>query len=311
MKNNGKKELAIDFLYLDLNTCERCKATDETLKEALAKLDDVFKSLDYDVKVNTVNITSPELAKKYEFLSSPTIRVNGVDICSEFAESSCTDCSNISGTSTDCRVFVYEGEKYEMPPVAMIMDGILKVIYGGQTVREKSEAKYEMPDNIERFFSGKDKDSGCGCDGGCGDSCDSKSNNSKEKSSMKSLYLYEPAMCCPTGLCGVNVDPDILRIAAVFDGLKKNGVTAARFNSNSAPQEFVKNAEINQLVNQGGVEALPATVVNGKIVKFGKYPSNEEIAKWLDIPVSDLGEKTTEKPAEKKSACGCSCKGGC
>lgn len=74
------KTVMIDFLYLDLNTCERCMATDDTLEEALSALSPVFQALDSEVTVNKVNITTRELAEQHHFISSPTIRINGVDI---------------------------------------------------------------------------------------------------------------------------------------------------------------------------------------------------------------------------------------
>lgn len=80
------KQLKIDFLYLDLNTCDRCMATDSTLKEALAELSGILNKLDYTVEVNKVKITTKELAEQYRFLSSPTIRANGLDICGSITE---------------------------------------------------------------------------------------------------------------------------------------------------------------------------------------------------------------------------------
>ena len=94
-------------------------ATDETLKQALEVLSGVFDTLGFEVKANSVNITSRELAEEYRFISSPTIRVNGVDICSELVESNCADCGDLCGDSMDCRVFLYEGKEYEQPPVPM------------------------------------------------------------------------------------------------------------------------------------------------------------------------------------------------
>lgn len=123
---------------------------------------------------------------------------------------------------------------------------------------------------------------------------------------MKTMSIYEPAMCCETGICGVGVDPELLRISTVFNNLQKNGVTAVRFNLNSAPQAFVNNADINKLINSMGVEALPATVIDGKIVKTKAYPTNTEIAAWLEIPVSYL-----EAAETKKVAGGCCCSEGC
>lgn len=123
---------------------------------------------------------------------------------------------------------------------------------------------------------------------------------------MKTMSIYEPAMCCETGICGVGVDPELLRISTVFNNLQKNGVAAARFNLNSSPQAFVNNSEINKLLMSGGVESLPATVIDGKIVKTKEYPTNEEIASWLEIPASYL-----EAAQARNTGGGCFCSGGC
>ena len=37
----------------------------------------------------------------------------------------------------------------------------------------------------------------------------------------KEIKIYDPALCCPTGLCGVNIDPELMRIAVVIETLKK------------------------------------------------------------------------------------------
>lgn len=69
-----------ELLGFDLKNCERCMATDDTLEEALSALSPVFQALDSEVTVNKVNITTRELAEQHHFISSPTIRINGVDI---------------------------------------------------------------------------------------------------------------------------------------------------------------------------------------------------------------------------------------
>ncbi len=293
------KQLAIDFLYLDLNTCERCMATDETLKQAIEVLSGAFDTLGFKAKVNSVNIISRELAEQYRFVSSPTIRVNGVDICSELVESNCADCGDLCGDSVDCRVFVYEGKNYERPPVPMIVDGILKAIYGGQPQVTET---YTLPDNLDKFFSGKNSCCGTAC--GCSDT--PSNTNLRSDFSMKTMSIYEPAMCCETGLCGVGIDPELLRISTVMSNLQKNGVTTSRFNLNSAPQAFVNNSEINKLIMGDGVESLPATLIDGKIVKTKAYPTNEEIASWLEIPAAFL-----EAAETKKEDGGCCCSEGC
>ena len=120
---------------------------------------------------------------------------------------------------------------------------------------------------------------------------------------MKTISIFEPALCCETGVCGASVDSELLRITTVFNNLQKNGVNAARFNLNSQPQAFINNAEINKLINSEGAEALPATVVDGEIVKTKTYPSNGDIVRWLDIPISYL--------SDDKAQSGCNCSRGC
>jgi len=147
------KTLVVDFMYLDLNTCERCVATDDNLDCALALLSDALRTLGYTVRRNKIKITSRELAEKHKFLSSPTIRVNGVDICGEIKENWCKDCVSLSdGRDVDCRVFSYNGKEVDQPPVPMIIDGILKVLYGNLSDVEK---EYKLPDNLDRFFENK------------------------------------------------------------------------------------------------------------------------------------------------------------
>jgi len=129
---------------------------------------------------------------------------------------------------------------------------------------------------------------------------------------MKKMIIYEPAMCCSTGLCGVSVDPELLRISTVLSSLNKNGIKVIRYNLSSAPQEFVKNTEVNKLMSVGGVEVLPITVLDGEIVKKGSYPTNDEMALLLNVPQNYLGvEAAKVKVIPKKNDGGCNCKGGC
>ncbi len=127
---------------------------------------------------------------------------------------------------------------------------------------------------------------------------------------MKKMFIYEPAMCCSTGLCGVSVDPELLRISTVLNNLKKNGILVERYNLTNAPQEFIKNKEVNEFVNKNGVEELPLILVDNAIVMSGRYPSNEEFVNLLEVPKDILVSKT--KPVRlnikkaKSNDCGCS-----
>lgn len=119
---------------------------------------------------------------------------------------------------------------------------------------------------------------------------------------MKKMSIYEPALCCDTGLCGVSIDPELLRISTLLSELKKKGVVIDRFNLNSAPMAFVNNKVINSFIYEKGVDELPAVMLDDEIIITGRYPSNEEIISFLNIPKSYL----TEPKSAQQGGCGCS-----
>ncbi|MCH5249260.1 MAG: arsenite efflux transporter metallochaperone ArsD [Lachnospiraceae bacterium] len=106
---------------------------------------------------------------------------------------------------------------------------------------------------------------------------------------MKTMKIYEPAMCCPTGLCGVSVDPELLRISTVLNTLKENGIEVARYNLTSAPMEFVNNKSVAEFLKKFGPDKLPVIEVDDFIVITGRYPSNEEFTSWLELSPELLG----------------------
>ena len=119
---------------------------------------------------------------------------------------------------------------------------------------------------------------------------------------MKTMKIYEPAMCCPTGLCGVGVDPELLRISAVLNTLKQSGVEVQRFNLSSAPDEFVKSKAVTEYLQKFGPEKLPVVTVEDIIVITGRYPTNAEFTSWLDLSGDVLGVQCCE--AESSCCCG-------
>lgn len=125
---------------------------------------------------------------------------------------------------------------------------------------------------------------------------------------MKIMQIFEPAMCCSTGLCGVGVDPELLRISTVLNCLKKNGINIDRFNLTSAPQEFVTNKVVNAFINEEGVDGLPVITLDGEIIISGRYPTNAEFIQLLNIPKSYIREqpKVVKTAVKKNTGCGCS-----
>jgi len=148
----GRNQLIIDFLYLDLSVCTRCQGAESSLDEALIEVSKVLEATGTDVKVNKINVNTKQLATIHKFLSSPTIRVNGHDIQMEFKESLCESCGDLCGDTVDCRIWIYQGKEYIEPPKAMIIEGILKAVYGGVLNANISEKEYIMPENLEHFY---------------------------------------------------------------------------------------------------------------------------------------------------------------
>lgn len=165
-----EKTVKIEYLYLDLETCERCVGTDAILDKVVCTLQPVLELAGYAVIYEKREMTTVRDAVECEFVSSPTIRVNGQDICTSVKENDCGCCSDISGTAVTCRVFTYEGQDYEVPPKAMLAEEILRRIFGG-TLEEMPKGTYSLPQNLKDFYRGKmTKNVKCCC-GGSSDCC--------------------------------------------------------------------------------------------------------------------------------------------
>ncbi|HEX2927724.1 MAG TPA: arsenite efflux transporter metallochaperone ArsD [Ruminiclostridium sp.] len=123
---------------------------------------------------------------------------------------------------------------------------------------------------------------------------------------MKKMVIFDPAMCCSTGVCGPSVDKELLRVATVLNNLKNKGIEVERHNLTGNPQAFIDNKEVNNMLNKEGVDILPITMVDGAVVKTGAYPTNEEFASHLEISAEYVRPVVKLKPKAK----GCGCKDG-
>jgi glutaredoxin len=144
----------VEYLYLDLESCDRCIETSQVLEEVLQTLSPVLQLTGHEVDYQKIKIETEELAKQYHFYSSPTIRVNGHDIFTVIKENSCNCCSEISGSEVNCRVFEYNEESFEVPPKEMLLESFLKGVFS-ETNDTCSRPEYQLPDNLKTFFAGK------------------------------------------------------------------------------------------------------------------------------------------------------------
>lgn len=88
-------------------------------------------------------------------------------------------------------------------------------------------------------------------------------------------------MCCSTGVCGPTVDPVLPRFTGFLSQIGSAGVKVERFNLAQQPLAFVQNAAVKALLDQNGVEALPAIFIDGELTLKGAYPDSDQYAAWM------------------------------
>ena len=99
------------------------------------------------------------------------------------------------------------------------------------------------------------------------------------------VALFDPPLCCPTGLCGPTLDQTLLDVNEMVLALKAEGVGVERYQMATHPNAFLKHPDVMRLVRELGMDAFPITVVGSRVVKVGAYPTREEI----DAAVAEAG----------------------
>ena len=115
------------------------------------------------------------------------------------------------------------------------------------------------------------------------------------------IQIFDPPMCCSTGICGPGVDPVLVSFTADLDWLKRQGVEVERYNLSQQTQEFVSNSIVNEALKTHGNKCLPLILLDGKIVAQGVYLSREKLAALAEIEAPTMGLKVTV--VEPVSAC--------
>ena len=95
------------------------------------------------------------------------------------------------------------------------------------------------------------------------------------------VAVYDPAMCCPTGVCGPGVDPALLQVARDLRWLQARGASVERYGLSQEPQAFARNGRVSGLLQAFGEQALPAALVNGEVLVHGRYPTRDELVAAL------------------------------
>lgn len=91
------------------------------------------------------------------------------------------------------------------------------------------------------------------------------------------IELFDPPLCCPTGLCGPTLDQTLLDVNEMVLTLKAEGIGVERYQMSSHPYIFLKHPDVMRLVRERGMAAFPVTVVAGRVIKTGAYPTRREL----------------------------------
>lgn len=108
---------------------------------------------------------------------------------------------------------------------------------------------------------------------------------------MTTIQVFDPALCCSTGVCGVEVDQQLVGFSADMDWAKQNGANIERFNLAQQPLVFAENPVVKAFLERSGAEALPLILLDGEVALAGRYPNRSELARWTGISESE------QKPA--------------
>ena len=123
---------------------------------------------------------------------------------------------------------------------------------------------------------------------------------------MKKIQIYDPALCCSSGVCGIDVDQALVGFSADVDWAKQNGAQIERFNLAQQPLAFAENPFVKSFLERSGAEALPLILVNDEVALAGRYPSRTELARWAGITQAEAESKSV-----KSSCSGSCCSGSC
>jgi len=122
------------------------------------------------------------------------------------------------------------------------------------------------------------------------------------------IEVFDPAMCCSTGVCGPSVEPDLARFAGDLSWIDGQGVGVRRYNLGQEPGAFATRDIVRSALESGGEKALPVILVDGRLKWIGHYPTREELAA-ADLTVQEDGccggPVTVQLGDEQPTAGGC------
>ncbi|GAA2028501.1 hypothetical protein GCM10009740_17640 [Terrabacter terrae] len=103
---------------------------------------------------------------------------------------------------------------------------------------------------------------------------------------MPEIHVYEPALCCSTGVCGPELDERLVVFTADLTHVNEAGGQVQRHNLANDPQAFVTDDAVRDFLHLAGSEGLPLTMVDGVTVLTGIYPTREQLTRYAALAES-------------------------
>ena len=97
---------------------------------------------------------------------------------------------------------------------------------------------------------------------------------------MRTIQVFDPSLCCSSGVCGAEVDQELVRFAADVAWAGEHGIRIERLNLAQQPLEFANNPLVKAVLQASGEKGLPLTLVDGVIRCGARYPTRAELIEW-------------------------------
>ncbi|OME30629.1 hypothetical protein BSK63_17195 [Paenibacillus odorifer] len=107
---------------------------------------------------------------------------------------------------------------------------------------------------------------------------------------MKKIDVFDSGGCCSTNVTDPKAKMNSIRFSAAANNLFVKGYDINRYSLLSHTEVFNSNEQVKTLMD-ADLNKLPITIVNGEVVKTKDFPSNEELAEWLNISVEEILKK--------------------
>lgn len=166
----SRRTVTVDFLYLDNESCDRCRGTETALEVALERIEPILGALDVGITVRDIHVSTLEVAEATQLAVSPTIRIDGRDIQPDYMQDICEACGDRCGCEgeVDCRLWRYRGEEHTTAPVELLVEALLQAVVPDRTQPGDSPARraYQISSNIRDGFTDTEDETAecrCGC----------------------------------------------------------------------------------------------------------------------------------------------------